>query len=169
MAQRSRIRVIRCRRVNAIRILLNGLVATLCFSGGAYLIWSGEYFLRGRWQPQAGSFFSGLSLYLLALGLFFLGSFGAAVALAWIKGTLRMPESRIHGPHPTYQGEVILRFWYLVLPALGLVLLAFALAQEVPSGTVPPYSHSRAMQTAPAVRLNGTITDPIRIHVPLRA
>lgn len=151
--------------MNAFRILVNGLIAALCFSGGIYLIWTGEYFLRGRWQPQAGSFFSGLSLYLLAFGLFFLGSFAAAVALAWIKGTLPVPESHFRGPHPTYKGKIIVRFWYLVLPAFGLVLLAFALAQKVPSGTAPPYSHRQVIQTVAVMPASTATADPNHVHV----
>jgi hypothetical protein len=115
------------------RVVLNGVLAFLCFSGGAYLLQRGSIFWPDRWHPQTGIFFAGPPLYLLALGLFFLGAFVAAVTLDWIRGTLPMPDSAKARTHPVYKGQIIVRYWYLVAPALILVLSAFVLATHAPN------------------------------------
>jgi hypothetical protein len=119
--------------MNTIRIVLNGALTFLCFSGGAYLLERGSFFLRDRWHPQTGTHFSGVPLYLLAFGLFSLGAFAAAVALAWIRGTISMPDRGKIRPHPVYKGQILLRYWYFVVPALVMVVMAFMLAKHVPN------------------------------------
>jgi hypothetical protein len=119
--------------MNTIRALLNLAMAAACFSGGFYLLAQGSLFLRDRWHPEVGSLFSGLSLYLLVLGLFSLSAFTATVAVAWIRGTVPMPKPDVVRPDPAYKGLVILRYWYLVVPAVLLVMGAFILAKHVPA------------------------------------
>ena len=79
--------------MTAIRILLNGVLTFCCFSGGAYLLDRGSFFLRDRWHPETGTYFSGVPLYLLDFGLFFPGAFAAAVARSWMIITnVRVPR-----------------------------------------------------------------------------
>jgi len=124
--------------MNTIRVLLNGVLTFFCFSGGAYLLERGSFFLRDRWNPETGTYFSGMPLYLLAFGLFFLGAFAAAVALAWMRGTIPMPDPGNISSHPVYKGLVILRYWYFVVPALVLVISAFMLAKHAPDPSLHP-------------------------------
>lgn len=119
--------------MSAIRIALNVALTLLLVWGGVYLFGQETFFLRDRWHPETGTFFYGASLYLLGASLFCFAAFAAAVALAWIKGALPMPKPRELRPHPSYKGEIIVRFWYLVLPALALLLASFALAKHVPN------------------------------------
>ena len=119
--------------MNTIRTLLNVVLAFVCFSGGGYLIERGSFFLRDRWHPEIGTYFSGVPLYFLAFGLFFLGAFALAVALAWMRGTIPMPDKRSIRPHPVYKGKIIVRYWYLVVPALILVIGAFMAAKRMPN------------------------------------
>lgn len=121
------------RKMNTIRFTLNFILTFFCFLGGAYLLERGEFFLRDRWHPGMGTYFAGLPLYLLSCGLFFLGVFSAAVAMAWMKGAIAMPDPRKVRPHPVYKGQIILRYWYLVVPAILLVLGAFILSPHVPA------------------------------------
>ena len=118
--------------MNTIRTLLNGVLAFCCFAGGGYLLERGSFFLRDRWHPETGTYFSGVPLYCLAFGLFFLGAFAAAVALAWMRATIPMPDKRSIRPHPVYKGQLIVRYWYFVIPALILVLSAFMAAKRAP-------------------------------------
>lgn len=115
------------------RVALNLALAAACVWGGLYLLQQESFFLRDRWHSGTGTLFSGLSLDLLALGLFALGAFAAAVALAWVRGTLPRPPPRVIRTHPVYKGRIIVRYWYLVLPAFALVLGAFLLAEHVPN------------------------------------
>ncbi len=119
--------------MSAIRVALNVALTLLLVWGGVYLFGQETFFLRDRWHPETGTYFYGASLYLLSASLFCLAAFAAAVALAWIKGALPMPNPRELRPHPSYKGEIIVRFWYLVLPALALLLASFALAKHVPN------------------------------------
>jgi len=132
--------------MNTIRIVLNGALTFLCFSGGAYLLERGSFFLRDRWHPETGTYFSGVPLYLLAFGLFFLGAFTAAVSLAWMRGTIPMPDKRKIRPHPVYKGQIILRYWYFVVPALILVFSAFMLAKHAPNPSLRPTLKSGAAE-----------------------
>ena len=128
------------------RVALNLALAAACVWGGLYLLQQDSCFLRDRWHPATGTLFSGLSLELLALGLFALGAFAAAVALAWVRGTLPRPPPGAIRTHPVYKGRIIVRYWYLVLPAFALVLGAFILADRVPNPALRPARHNPAAQ-----------------------
>jgi hypothetical protein len=127
-------------------MLLNGVVAFCCFSGGVSLLARGSFFLRDRWHPEAGTYFSGVPLYLLAFGLFFLGAFAVAVARAWMMGAIPLPDPRRGRPRPDYKGRMIARYWYIVAPALILVLGAFMLAKHAPNPSFHPVLQNNAVQ-----------------------
>jgi hypothetical protein len=76
-------------------------------------------------------------LYLLAFGLFFLGAFAAAVARSWMIGAIPPPDPRRGRPRPDYKGRIIARYWYLLAPALILVLGAFMVAEHAPNPSFP--------------------------------
>ncbi|HET9034357.1 MAG TPA: hypothetical protein VFN25_15815 [Dokdonella sp.] len=128
--------------MNAIRILANGILAFICLWGGVYLLGRESFFLRDRGHPQVGILFSGVSLTLLAFALFLIAAFAAAIALAWIRGALPMPGRRVIRPHPAYQGQIIVRYWYLVVPALILIVTSVMLAKRVPNPLFQPTSQS---------------------------
>lgn len=119
-------------RVDRFRIFLNVLLAAGLCAGGVCLLGQESFFLANRQDPAAGVLFRGYSLHGLALGLILLGGFAAVVGGAWARGTLPMPERNELRPHPSYKGMLIIRFWYLVVPAFFLILLAFWLAEKVP-------------------------------------
>lgn len=114
--------------MNSIRIALNGTLTVLLIWGGMYLLMQDSFYLRDRWHPEAGTTFSGVSLYLLAGSLFCFGAFAAAVALAWVKGSLLLPTRKELRAQPTYQGQIIIRYWYIIVPAFILLLGSFLLA-----------------------------------------
>jgi heme/copper-type cytochrome/quinol oxidase subunit 2 len=124
--------------VNSLRVILNIVLALLLLSGGAYLLGQRSFFLSDRWSPESGTLFHGVTLYLLAFGLIFLGVFAGAVAYCWIRGVLAMPDRNAIRPHPAYKGAMIVRFWYLVLPAVLFILLAFSLADKAPNPSLQP-------------------------------
>lgn len=124
--------------MNSLRITFNVVLAIAMFGGGTYLLGQDSFFLRDRWDPSTGTLFQGMTLYCLALGLFFLGAFGGMVGYAWAKGALPMPSESTIRPHPAYKGSVIARFWYLVLPAVVLIMLAFFLAEKTPNKALQP-------------------------------
>ncbi|MBE0435208.1 MAG: hypothetical protein IBX56_05320 [Methylomicrobium sp.] len=119
--------------MHRIRITLNITLALGLFAGGIYLVGQESFFLRDRWDPNTGTLFHDVALYCLAFGLMFLGSFAGMVGYSWAKGTLPMPSQERIRPHPAYKGMVITRFWYLLLPAICLILLAFLLADKGPN------------------------------------
>ena len=123
---------------------MNSILTFLCFWGAVSLLDQGSFFLRDRWHPDTGTYFSGMPLYLLAFGLFFLGTFATAVTLAWIRRTVSMPDQRKIRPDPVLKGQIIVRYWYLVLPALILVLSAFVLAKHTPDPSFHATPHSSA-------------------------
>ena len=123
--------------MNSIRILLNLLVATVCFLGGIYLLGQSSIFLRDRWDPTVGLLFAGLSLNLLALAMFSLSVFVGTITFAWIRGVIPMPDPSPVRPHPGYKGSIIARYWYLIVAVLVFVLSAFMLAKHVPAPSIP--------------------------------
>lgn len=114
--------------MNSLRILLNICLALVLVWGGIYLLGQETYHLHERWHRGPGTDFSGMSLRLLALSLFSFAAFAAAVARAWIKGIIPMPDPHEPRPHPTYKGQIIVRYWYFVVPGFLLMLSAFILA-----------------------------------------
>ena len=87
-------------------------------------------------QAEVGTLFFGIALQLLALSLFFLAALAAAITLAWIRGSVPMPSAYQVRPDPGYKGQLLLRYWYFVAPALICLLLAFILAKK---GVNPPF------------------------------
>lgn len=132
--------------MNSLRVILNIMLALLLFSGGAYLLGQRSFFLSDRWHPESGTLFHGITLYLLSFGLILLGAFVGAVAYCWIRGILPMPDRNAIRPHPAYKGAIIIRFWYMVLPAVLFILLAFFLADKVPNPSLQPAPHRGAAE-----------------------
>lgn len=127
--------------MNKLRVILNIVLALLLFSGSAYLLGQHSFFLSNRQNPAIGTLFHGVTLYLLASGLIFLGTFASAVAYCWIRGTLPTPERNTVRPHPAYKGAMIVRFWYLVLPAALFILLALFMADKAPNPSLQRIPH----------------------------
>ena len=128
--------------MNTLRVILNIALTISLLSGGVYLLGQDSFLLSERWNPEAGTLFQGVALYCLGFGPIFLGAFVGAVTYSWIKGTLPMPDRNTIRPHPSYKGAVIARFWYLVLPAVLFVFLAFILADKVPIQSLQPTPQS---------------------------
>ncbi len=118
--------------MNTIRILLNGIATFFCAWAGAYLLALDSYFLRGRYQSEFGTLYSGLSLYLLAFSLFFFAAFSASVAIAWQNGSLTMPDPKKLRPDFSHTGKIIVHSWYFALPAFLLLIAAMTSAERMP-------------------------------------
>lgn len=112
---------------------LNTVLAVVLLGGGFYLLGEDSFFLADRWNPEVGTLFHGTTLYCLATGLILLGAFAGKVAYDWVKGTLPMPDRNTIRPHPAYKGALLVKFWYLVLPAVVFIMLAFLLADKAPN------------------------------------
>lgn len=132
--------------MDRLRIALNIALALVMFAGGIYLLGQNSFFLGDRWDHSTGSLFQGVTLYCLAFGLMFLGSFAGMVGYSWAKGTLPTPSKDRIRPHPAYKGMVIMRFWYLLLPAICLIVLAFLLADKAPNKALQPTPQSGAAE-----------------------
>jgi membrane protein implicated in regulation of membrane protease activity len=115
------------------RIVTNVILAALLLGAGLYLLWSGSLFLRDRWNPQVGTLFSGVSLYLLAVAPISLAAFSAAVARGWLRADSDMPEPDRIRPSADYKGRLIARYWYFVVLAVACLVAAFLLAARVPA------------------------------------
>jgi len=112
---------------------MNVILAALLLAAGVYLLSSGSLFLRDRWNPHVGTFFSGVSLYLLAVAPISLAAFTAAVARGWLRGDIAMPEPDRVRPQPDYKGRLIARYWYFIVLAVASLVAAFLLAAKVPA------------------------------------
>jgi H+/Cl- antiporter ClcA len=132
--------------VNSLRVILNIVLALLLICGGAYLLGQRSFSLSDRWSPGNGTLFHGVTLYLLSSGLILLGVFAGAVAYCWIRGILPMPDRNAIRPHPAYKGAMIVRFWYVVLPAVLFILLALFLADKAPDPSLQPTPHRGAAE-----------------------
>ena len=132
--------------MNSLRVILNIALAIMLLSGGVYLLGQDSFFLSERWNPEVGTFFQGVALYCLASSLILLGAFVGVVAYSWTRGTIPMPDRNTIRPHSSYKGAVIVRFWYLVLPAVLFVFLAFMLADKAPNQSLQPTPQSGAAE-----------------------
>lgn len=135
--------------MDRLRIALNIVVALGTFTAAIYLLGQDSFFLVDRWDHTMGTLFHGLTLYCLAFGLLFLGSFAGAVGYSWAKSSLPTPSKDRIRSHPAYKGMVIVRFWYLLLPAICLIALAFLLADKTPNKALQPTPQSSAAELSP--------------------
>lgn len=104
--------------MKAVLILMNVVLSMAVAAGGIVLL------LRDSWTWNSGAselVFSGTSLGLLGLGCLFLAGFVASVTRAWAMGELEMPRTDGLGAHPAYQGQLMVRYWYLFFPCLGCI------------------------------------------------
>lgn len=115
--------------MNHFRVAMNVVLAALLLLAGIYLLSQDSFVLKTRTSQGDGTVFSGISLYLLALGIMLIGAFAAVVAYCWVKGIIPMPDSHKIRPDPTYKGELLLRFWYLLLPAVLSLVAAVIMAK----------------------------------------
>lgn len=116
--------------MNILRITTNIALSGLLFMAGLHILSVDSYALHGL-------LFAGLARYLLAASLMFMVGFVGAIAYGWIRGSIPKPpaSSFRFDPtyvHPAYKGEMLVRYWYLVLPALICLVLAFVFAGNVP-------------------------------------
>ena len=110
--------------------MINILLAGLLIAAGLYLLSVDSYVLKGM-------LFIGLSKYLLSAALLFMASFVGTIAWGWISGGISKPpaSSFWFDPtyvHPTYKGEILIRYWYIMVPALICFALALAFADAAP-------------------------------------
>lgn len=116
--------------MNFFRITINILLSGLLIVAGWYLLSVNAYALRGM-------LFIGLSKDLLSAALLFIASLAGIIAWGWISGGISKPPASsywLDPTHvdPTYKGELLVRYWYILLPALICFALAFAFADEAP-------------------------------------
>lgn len=112
--------------MNVIRVAINIALSGLLFAAGLHVLSVATIRLSGL-------LFAGLARYLLAASLLAMAGFAGAVALGWIRGSIAMPPKTSFRFDPTYvdpvyKGELLVRYWYVVLPALICLVLAFAFA-----------------------------------------
>ncbi|HRQ24452.1 MAG TPA: hypothetical protein PLF42_13570 [Anaerolineales bacterium] len=117
---------------------MNIALTITLLGGGVSLLGQDSFFLAERWDPEIGTLFQGAALYSLATGLILLGAFTGTVAYHWINNIMPMPERNIIKPHPAYKGALLVKFWYLALTAVVLILLAFLLADKAPNPSLLP-------------------------------
>lgn len=92
--------------------------------------------------------FIGPSRYLLSISLLFMAAFPGLIAGGWITGTLSTPPPSLFRFDPTYvdpayKGKLLVRYWYVVVPALICFVLALVFAPHAADTTlrlpvVPP-------------------------------
>ena len=134
--------------MHRLRIAFHTVLALALFAGGLYLFTQDSLFVSDRWNPAQGSLFQGATLYGLACGLLLLGAFSAAVAWAWARGRLPLPGQDNAASGADLRGMALLRFWYLALPALGLIAWALLAAEKVPNPALQRPQPSTATPTA---------------------
>lgn len=114
------------------RILLNVLLAFVLASGSVYLFSQDASFLGDWWRPETGMIFSGASRLLLASSMLLLAAFAVCIAWRWARGVEPVPTAGLR-PHPSYNGGLMLRYRFLVVPALIFPGPAIALAEQAPN------------------------------------
>ena len=114
-----------------LRVTMNLIVSVLCFIGSLKLFLMDSFFIANKWDKFIGVEFSNNSLLLLALSLLLLGFFSLAIALSWISGKVYLPSTvRVD---KNYQGMLLARYWYLIMPAMICLVAAVLMATEVPN------------------------------------
>jgi hypothetical protein len=105
------------------------LMLTLCLVGGLHLVLQAPaFFLPDRWDPAFGRQFDADASRVLGCGLLAM----AAMALIFLRHHFYAEVRRF--PGPTMQKI----YFGLVIMALGLITLAFNLADLVPNPDRPP-------------------------------
>ena len=97
-------------------------VIVLCLAGGFYLLPGPTFFWPDRWDPSQGVWLGGLSAQLLGLGLLLISALGVMTAQQ-AAGARGRPA-----PRPWQ-----LRFFLLLMLALGLISAAFQLGERGPN------------------------------------
>ena len=114
--------------MNVIRLAINIALSGLLFAAGLHGLSVASFRING-WLV------AGRARGLLAASLLALAGFAGAVALGWIRGSIAMPPRSSFRFDPTdvdpaCKGELLVRHWYFVLPALISLVLAFAFAVQ---------------------------------------
>lgn len=121
--------------MNLLRITANITLTVLLLIASLHLLFVESFALRSM-------VFTGWGRYLLAVSLLLMAAFAGAVARGWIRGNIPKPpaSSFRFDPtyvHPAYKGRLLVQYWYIVLPALMCLVLAFVLAKVAPSSATP--------------------------------
>jgi hypothetical protein len=121
-----------------LRPVVNLVLAATLVVAGLLLLQQDSFFLRERWEPAFGMRFSGWSLRFLAGALFGLAAFAGAVGVGWLRGSVPLPPARVW-VHPTYKGQLVVRYWPLLALTFTCLALAFGLAdRRVPNPALAP-------------------------------
>lgn len=111
------------------RLIVNGILTLLLTALGVRVLTLDTVTLPLHAAPGAGTTFAGASRLLLAVALFALAGFAAAVARSWLRGDLPAPPpGHVFRPDALYRGRVLARHGWLVLVAATALAGAFALA-----------------------------------------
>ena len=110
----------------ALRIAVNILLAVLLLVAAGALLMTDAYLVRDM-------VFEGAALWLLALSLGLWAAFAAVIAHSLGRGMLAPPPNSTFKwdpiyVDPTYQGALLVRYGYLVVPAILCLVLACVLA-----------------------------------------
>lgn len=116
--------------MNTLRITMNFALSGVLVAAGLYVLFTESCVMRDMR-------FIGWSRYLLSASLLSMAGFPAVVASGWIRGSLSRPPPSRFTWHPTYvdpvyKGTLLVRHWYIVMPALTCFGLALALAEKAP-------------------------------------
>jgi len=112
------------------------LLILLCGIGGIYLLQGPEFFWPDRYDPSQGVFLGGLSARLLGAGLLVIGALGLMASRQAGRGSGR-PAPR------NWQ----IRYFLLILLALGLVSAAFMSGERGANPDWRPPARERAQPT----------------------
>lgn len=97
-------------------------VIILCLFGGLYLLQGPAFFWPDRWDPSRGVMLGGLSSRLLGAGLLTISALGWMAARQAGRGDGRAAPKRWQ-----------LRFFVLIMLALGLITAAFHIGEAGPN------------------------------------
>lgn len=114
--------------MNTLRVTANIVLSGVLTAASIYLLSVHSYALHGM-------HFVGRSRYLLSVSLFCMAIFAGVIAQGWIRGTLSKPPPSsftfdLIYVDPGYKGEMLVRCWYILMPALFCIILAFTLAED---------------------------------------
>lgn len=112
--------------MNMARITTNIMLSGVLIAAGLYLLSVESWAIHGM-------LFIGPSRYLLAASLVLMAAFSGVVASGWIRGVIAKPPPSPFRFDPTYvdpvyKGELLARYWYVILPAVICFILALVFA-----------------------------------------